>query len=392
MADGDSVPVSASRRLHDLDALRAFSMLAVVFIHVMFFVLPPLPEDPWPVHDAYALATPPVENPYVYVSFLVWGAILPLFFLLSGYFAELTRMRRGLGRLLRDRSVRLGAPLLVGVATMLQITGWLFGAEGPGLFYNPVGNVHGIHYLWFLYNLLFILAAFAVLVGLGLTFRHPLWLACVPLTAVALYPMELPLIGADNTGNQVVPDLKVLLYYGLFFLVGVFLARRGVARRRRWAWALPAALFVAFPLALYLVSLAWPVDAPVGALVRRRPGSDAIWAAAAVAEAAFAWLACFGLMGVFRVAFAGERRWAAFLAEASYWVYWTHYPLVLWLQMRVVDWPLNVHLKVLLVMGATLAVLLAAWPFVRETPVGTMLNGRRRPRESPPRQRGAPAA
>ena len=60
MADGDSVPVSASRRLHDLDALRAFSMLAVVFIHVMFFVLPPLPEDPWPVHDAYALATPPV--------------------------------------------------------------------------------------------------------------------------------------------------------------------------------------------------------------------------------------------------------------------------------------------------------------------------------------------
>ena len=363
-------------RFHDLDALRAFSMLAIVFSHVMFFVLPPLPEDPWPVHDAYALSTPSVENPYVYLSFFLWGAVLPLFFLLSGYFAALTLRRRGLAHLVRDRLLRLGGPLLVGVATMLQMTGWLFGTEGSGLFYNPVGNVHGIHYLWFLYNLLLVQAVFAVLVRLGLTFRHPLWLSCIPLAVVVLYPMELPLIVADNTGNQVAPDPKVLVYYGLFFLVGVFLAGNGVTPRRRWAWALPAALLAAFPLALYLVSLAWPVDAPMGALVRRRPGSDAVWAAAAVVEAAFAWLACFGLMGssgwLSPRNGAGRRSWRRLPTGCTG-------RTIRWCSGCRCRWPTGrsaPHLKVLFVMAATLAVLLAAWPFVRETPVGTMLNGK----------------
>ena len=324
-------------RLVDLDALRAFAMLLVVFVHAIFFVVPPLPEDPWPAHDAYALETPAVENPYVYVGFFIFGSVLPLFFLLSGYFAALTLRRRGLGFLVRDRLARLGVPLVVGVATTLQITGWLFQTDGSGLFYNPVGSVHGVHYLWFLHNLLLIAAPFFVLVKLGLTFRHPLWLSCIPLSAVALYPMELALVGADNTGNQVVPDLKVLLFYALFFIVGVFLCQNNVTPRRKWTLCLPAAALAAFPLSLYLIALAWPVDAPMGALVRRRPGSDGVWAAAAAAEAAFAWLACFGLMGVFRLVFAARRRWVGFLAESAYWIYWSHYPLVLWLQMQVVE-------------------------------------------------------
>ena len=372
-------------RLDDLDALRAFVMLLVVLIHAFAFLVPPLPGDPWPAYDAYARDTPPNLNPYVYLAFLVFGGVLGIFFLLSGYLAALTLRRRGLARLVEDRLLRIGAPLVVGVATMLQITGWMFETSDAGLWYNPAADeVHGLHYLWFLYNLLLIMAGFAALVRLGLRFHHPVWLACIPLSAVLLYPMEQPFIGADQTGNMVIPDLKVLAYYALFFLVGVFLQNRDVTPRRSWSLLLLPALLVAFPAALYLIYLAWPADATLEAFTGRRPGSDGLWAAAAAAEAAYAWLMCFGTMGFFRLVAARPRRWVQSVSEASYWVYWAHYPLVVWLQIQVVDWPLNPHLKLLVVITVTLALLLGLYPLVRETPIGTMLNGRRRAARPPP--------
>ena len=255
----------------------------------------------------------------------------------------------------------------------------LFSARNPA-----ADEVHGLHYLWFLYNLLFIMAGFAALVRLGLRFHHPVWLACIPLSAVLLYPMEQPFIGADQTGNMVIPDLKVLAYYALFFLVGVFLQNRDVTPRRSWSLLLLPALLVAFPAALYLIYLAWPADATLEAFTGRRPGSDRLWAAAAAAEAAYAWLMCFGTMGFFRLVAARPRRWVQSVSEASYWVYWAHYPLVVWLQIQVVDWPLNPHLKLLVVTTVTLALLLGLYPLVRQTPIGTMLNGRRRAARTPP--------
>jgi peptidoglycan/LPS O-acetylase OafA/YrhL len=72
-----------------------------------------------------------------------------------------------------------------------------------------------------------------------------------------------------------------------------------------------------------------------------------------------------------------------YLADASYWIYLTHLPLVLALQGVVapLGWPWFV--KFPLIVTATLAVLLLSYHYlVRPTRLGVLLNGRRYPRRT----------
>jgi hypothetical protein len=63
-------------------------------------------------------------------------------------------------------------------------------------------------------------------------------------------------------------------------------------------------------------------------------------------------------------------------------------PLIVFAQRQVLTWPINAHLKFLLICAAVTAILLATYQLgVRYTPVGTMLNGRR---ISPPRSLADP--
>ena len=50
------------------------------------------------------------------------GFFMPLMFLLAGLFVRPSLARKGLGRYLADRALRLGVPLLVGVATVIPLS------------------------------------------------------------------------------------------------------------------------------------------------------------------------------------------------------------------------------------------------------------------------------
>ena len=68
----------------------------------------------------------------------------------------------------------------------------------------------------------------------------------------------------------------------------------------------------------------------------------------------------------------------SWLADASYWIYLAHVPLVIGLQMAVRDWPLPASAKFVLVLGATAVILLASYRWcIRPTVIGRMLNGPR---------------
>ena len=70
-----------------------------------------------------------------------------------------------------------------------------------------------------------------------------------------------------------------------------------------------------------------------------------------------------------------------YLADASYWMYIMHVPLVMALQVAFaqLDWPWFVEYPLLL--AALLAVLLLSYELVvRHTAIGAMLNGRKVPR------------
>jgi len=101
-------------------------------------------------------------------------------------------------------------------------------------------------------------------------------------------------------------------------------------------------------------------------------------------QVAFAWLMCFGSMGLFRWIFARERFWVRYLSDASYWLYLTHLPLVIGAQMVLVTWPISIHLKFLLISTTIVAGLLVVYQVgVRYTVIGAVMNGPRTRRAVP---------
>lgn len=72
-----------------------------------------------------------------------------------------------------------------------------------------------------------------------------------------------------------------------------------------------------------------------------------------------------------------------YIADASYWLYLIHMPIVMALQLAVsqLDWPWPVKFSTILVVA--LALMLASYQLlVRFTIIGVVLNGRRAPRQS----------
>jgi peptidoglycan/LPS O-acetylase OafA/YrhL len=66
------------------------------------------------------------------------------------------------------------------------------------------------------------------------------------------------------------------------------------------------------------------------------------------------------------------------MADASYWMYLMHLPLITALQVLMITWPMHWVIKLPLILGVTTAFLLVTYHFgVRATFLGAFLNGRR---------------
>lgn len=356
-----SNPGAESRRYHELDALRAFAMLLGVVLHASLFLIP-LP-DFWPVQDSWISSVAPEANPYGYLMLAIHGFRMPLFFLLSGFFTALLWQRRGLRELAEHRVKRIGLPLAVGAFTIIPILAWIFTAGDFAPIDWPLAWLHSFFHLWFLWLLLFLAAGFIIATRLGAQWNSRLWWLAIPLVTLPQLLMDEQILGPD-TSDSLVPDPVVLGYYALFFGFGAFFYRSNIRVRQWWAAALAPSLTVVF----------------FGAAAQLyRAEGKAAWVGASILEASYAWLMCFGMMGLFLWIAGRERIWIRYLSDASYWIYLWHLPLVLAGQWLAAGWRVSVHLKFALICLAVTGILLALYQLgVRYTPVGTMLNGRRR--------------
>ena len=368
---------SSGTRIHDLDALRAFAMLLIIGLHAINFLLP-LPDDfPWPARDAWVDRTPPEQNPYIYFLFILHGFRLHLFFIITGFFTAMLWQRYGgLRQLLVNRLIRIAVPLLASMLTIVPILAWLFAGSDFKAIYWPIAWLGGLFHIWFLWYLLLMIAVFLVLAGLGMQFRHKLWWLAVPIPLVPQYFMEESIFGGD-TPVGIIPEAHVFALYLPFFLFGAFFYQRDIAVRRWWGWGLIPALLVIFPVGLLFLEPEFFL------------GADPVWAnfLSTAMQVAYAWIGCFGMMGLFRGLATRERFWVRYLSDSSYWIYLAHLPLVVIGQIMVVNWPINVHLKFGLICVTTGAILLLLYQFcVRYTIIGRTMSGprtRRRPHPRP---------
>jgi len=218
-------------------------------------------------------------------------------------------------------------------------------------------------HLWFLWFLCWLVAAFAGLAALNLlpTGRHRWWF--VPLSLVPQLFMGQSMSGffGPDTSFGLLPMPHLLVFYGCFYFFGVAtFAAEGLDTRlgARWPVLLPAA-------AVLLVAGV--------ATIGLRP-------AAAVLQPAYAWAMSLGLIGLFHRVFPRPSARIAWLADAAYWMYLAHVPLVIAAQLAVREWPLPGGVKFLGILVAVTAVLLVSYAWcVRPTIIGRILNGPRRP-------------
>jgi peptidoglycan/LPS O-acetylase OafA/YrhL len=400
----------ASGRYHALDALRATALLLGVALHAALSYIPG-DQVGWAVQDRSA-------NDLFGVGVLVVHAFrLPVFFLLAGFFARLVVQRRGTGAFVRDRLVRILVPLVLGwlLVESFVAFAWIWGrfmhgdpalagralALGFGELLNQLGRLrHPVQFggeftlthLWFLYVLLqiyvlFLAARFALVRTLdrdgqvaarldrgASALAGSRWLLPVLAAATAVVLLAMRHWGIDTPDRSLLPHPAVLLLYGGVFTCGWWLQRNPALMttiQARWTRHLVAGALLAIPVVLLIGLEPTAAGSAHGRLVT---------AVYALLYAALLWAWTLGLLGVFLRVCRNESRVWRYLADASYWVYIVHLPIVCSLQVWLSRYGFSCWAKFGLVLVVAVPVCLLSYHLVgRSTPVGLLLNGRRHP-------------
>ena len=226
-------------------------------------------------------------------------------------------------------------------------------------------------HLWFLWFLCWLVAIFAVLAVTGLlpSGRRRWWLVAASCLPQAVMGMTLAGSFGPDTSLGVLPKPHLLGFYACFFFFGVATcAAEGLDTRfgSRWTILLPVATVL---LAAGIMTM-----------------NDRLLAT--VLQPAYAWTMSLGMIGLFCRLFPHPRPAVSWLADASYWMYLVHVPLVMLAQLLVREWPLPPGVKFLLILGLVTPLLLASYRWcVRFTVIGSLLNGPRAfPADGPGRQ------
>jgi glucans biosynthesis protein C len=381
---------ASAPRLHSLDALRAGALLLGVVLHSL---LPFMPGMPWMFQDSQQTAAAGLPPFVIHLFRMV------LFMMLAGYFGRMVLHRRGAGPYVRDRLRRIGLPLvvfapltLVALIVVLGL-GAALGLVAAGTPPPPPPGVPEIllmlnpGHLWFLLVLielvLLTVTVRAVLLRVLGADRAGRWsgrlgslLSSPAGLVVAAVPYALGVLAQGTSVGGIIQPFTILpapgatiAYLGAF-LTGWFLHARPDALERvdrRWVPALVLAVLLS--VAAFVAPFAVDPSRGVGLVV----------VAALTALAGWSWV--FGLLGLCARLLDREVPAVRYAADASYWIYLLHLPLLaaVGIALAGLGWPILVKLAI--TWTVTLAVLLLSYDLlVRPTWIGAWLNGRRRPR------------
>jgi peptidoglycan/LPS O-acetylase OafA/YrhL len=378
-----------------LDSLRAVAMLLGIVLHAaLSFMTIPIP---WIARDASR------SMEFDLLVGLIHGFRMQLFIFLAGFFGHLLWQRFGAKEFLRQRWKRIGVPFLLAMVTVMPAVVVIWGWGETQVEPRPPRAQYGqltllsipTGHLWFLEMLLILYAGAAAVAwlgrkaelervlprldaafdwGIGRSWKLAL---LVPPSVLCLWGG--PMLGeVDHAGLRLLPAGRAIAYYALFFLAGWWLHRRRHQLDALKEWV---GLYFGLAVVGYL-TLGACYMSPV------KPTAPDYWIvrlAGVGGAAVYAWAMTFAVTGLF-LRWAGQHRaWVRYAADASYWCYLMHMPLVLWLQVIVAKWAVNGWLKLGFILAVNVLVLLASYHWcVRRTWIGRMLNGPRAQRSGEP--------
>jgi ABC-type multidrug transport system ATPase subunit/peptidoglycan/LPS O-acetylase OafA/YrhL len=393
------------QRLHALDAVRGFALLLGVAFHAALSFIPGLPPGFWAMNDSS-------PSPFLAdASFVSHVFRMSLFFFIAGFFARLMHQKRGTAGFWKNRLQRIGLPLVIFWVLLTPVIGFvwqmgrekIFGGAPPAMPAMPdIPGFFMLTHLWFLYYLLILYAVALAIRALiarldgaqalrnlvdrlvAASLRAPIAVLAlgIPLAAALVaIPVYFYGQGIPTPDMSLIPQVPATVGYGTAFAFGWLVHRSsGALAAIAQRWWLHLAIGVGATVYLLQVVHASPMA---------QPGFTKN--AFAYAYGVALWGLSLGLTGAalrFLSNYSAVRR---YIADASYWVYIVHLPLVAALQVWVGQWPLHWSVKYPLILVVGFAVLFASsHVLVRFTVIGQLLNGRKYPRAGKPRP-GSPA-
>jgi len=387
----------APERLHAFDAVRGLALMLGVAFHATMSFLPG--RGIWIVTDHERSLT-------LAVVFHVLHAFrMMTFFLVAGFFARMMLERRGTAGFVRDRLKRIGVPLLAGwpilFASIVGVSIWA-ALRTAALTHTPPPAApppapfpaFPLTHLWFLYLLLVFYAA-ALLIRAaarlgdpggrmaGLTDRAVAWLtgsAFAPMllgaplaAALAAQPLWPAWFGIPTPDQSLVPNLPAFVGFGMAFGFG-WLVNRNIPVTDGWTrrWPVHLAVFTLSIAAGFAITGVAPL------LKLTSPGPET--AAAAAFCAISAWSGTFAALGLALRFLADHSPARRYIADASYWIYLIHMPIVMALQVVLAPYAWPWPLKYALLLGVAFPLMFASYELVvRHSWLGALLNGRRHP-------------
>jgi glucan biosynthesis protein C len=387
------------QRLHALDGLRGVAMLLGVVLHAAMVYLPAnVPGATLDKESSVGLLA---------LVGVIHSFRMQLFFVVAGFFAALICRRYGATGFLVHRTKRLMFPFLAAMVLIIPFVAALIPSritervQGQYVGTLPTGH------LWFIQHLfLHCLVAFALIRWLPEEVRRrwgdALDRGFARLIAWRWKPAVLPLAGglalwfsphwveieSPLPGITFLPTPRAVVYYGFYFVFGWLLHRQ--VDGLRWLegpiWSKVITALVALPL-VFVCFVPWLT------LKDQAPSAWLLKVAGVWLHELVAWLWIFASFAFFLKYCAQSRPVLRYLADASYWIYLVHLPLVLWLQLLASKWDVNVWVKFGFVYGVAMALLIASYHLlVRRTFISVFLNGRRGGEPGPVTSPGAAAA
>lgn len=320
-----------SSRLYYIDNLRVWLIVLVILHHLAITFGR---SGPW----YYVVPhTPPAATIGSTVFILINQAyFMGLFFGISAYFTPGSVDRKGMGRFVRDRAIRLGIPLLLFVFVLGPLASLYAALAEPGPYtFGTFVSTFNFGPLWFV-ELLIIFTA----VYVGIRRGHPApesrnetlrvrWVVIFTLAlGVVTYLFRILFPLGSELGYLSLPSPYEIPQYASFFVIGILAYRRG------WLTNLPSRFgvvggVVGIVALVVLILVALPGLAQVV-----KPGT---WQSGvyAMLEQIFAVGICLAMLVFFRRFFNHQARFGRELSRSAFPAYVVHPPVITWLAVAM---------------------------------------------------------
>ena len=384
-----------SIRYHGLDALRGMAMLLGIVLHAALPYMPNV-EAFWPADESSSHV---INTIFQFIH--IWR--MPLFFILAGFFANLIISKKSWRSWWGNRFLRIALPIIVFFPVMSLTLPWIFkyGKTGDFIFfYSDVGQPF---HLWFLWQLMIFVISTAIfrlpyLLGvgvlkalnrIGLGFIGNVFGESKSVLSSILFRSRFPIvfiilcsvINLPTQGELIVNPIAS----GLYFVIGYSLygnASLFAFLKAHWRHYFLAGL-VAFTLYMILesknlVTDIYSTDMKGDEYLKAisEPFAIIIVSIKIICGVLFS----YAFIGLAENRFGSYDAKLRFISDGAYWMYLIHLPIVALITFFMFNLYMPIEIKFLIAIVMTSIICLGTYKyFVRSTPIGILLNGRRYP-------------